>query len=208
MIRSASFMMLLLLAVASAPAGSAGNESRKLYKWTDKSGQVHYGDQIPPEYAGQERHVMNARGVEIDKLGAQQTPEQQAAAEARIKTEAAERDRDRNLLNTYASVQEIERLRDQRLSLVAGQIKVTSQFLDTLQARLKKLQLQSMTFRPYSTRPNAPPMPDQLADDLVRTGNDIRAQQQNLNQKRLEEANVRTTFNSDIDRFKQLKVIH
>ena len=151
---------------------------------------------------------MNSRGVEIDRLGAQQTPEQQAAAEYRVKTEAAERDRDRNLLNTYASVQEIERLRDQRLSLVAGQIKVTSQFLDTLQARLTKLQQQSMNFRPYSTRPNAPPMPDQMADDLVRTGNDIRAQQQNLNQKRLEETNVRTTFNSDIERFKQLKVIH
>ncbi len=208
MIRSACFMILLLLAVAAAPAGSAGTEGRKLYKWTDKSGQVHYGDQIPPEYAGQERHIMNSRGVEIDRLGAQQTPEQQAAAEYRVKTEAAERDRDRNLLNTYASVQEIERLRDQRLSLVAGQIKVTSQFLDTLQARLTKLQQQSMNFRPYSTRPNAPPMPDQMADDLVRTGNDIRAQQQNLNQKRLEETNVRTTFNSDIERFKQLKVIH
>lgn len=206
--RSVSLLMLLLLAAAAAQAGTSGSEGRKLYKWTDKSGQVHYGDQIPPEYADQERHVMNARGVEIDKLDAQKTPEQQAAADANTKAEAAQRDRDRNLLNTYVSVQEIERLRDQRLSLVAGQIKVTSQFLDTLQARLKKLQTQSMNFRPYNSQPNAQPMPDQLADDLVRTNNDIRAQQQNLKQKRAEEASLRTSFASDIERFKQLRTIH
>ena len=206
--RSASILSLLLLAVTAAQAGNTGTEGRKLYKWTDKSGQVHYGDQVPPEYAGEERHVMNTRGVEVDKLDAQKTPEQQAATDAKVKAEAEQRDRDRNLLNTYVSIQEIERLRDQRLSLVAGQIKVTSQFLDTLQTRLDKLQTQSMNFRPYNTKPNAQPMPDQLADDLVRTGDDIRAQQQNLKQKRLEEATLRNTFASDIERFKQLKAIH
>lgn len=204
--RSAPLLVLLLLAASAAQAAGPA-DGRKLYKWTDKAGQVHYGDQVPPEYAGEERHVMNARGVEVDKLDAQKTPEQQAAADAKVKAEAAQRDRDRNLLNTYVSVQEIERLRDQRLGLVAGQVKVTSQFLDTLQARLKKLQSQSMNFRPYNTQPNAQPMPDQLADDLVRTGNDIRAQQQNLKQKRQEEATLRTTFASDIERFKQLRGI-
>lgn len=183
----------------------ADGAERKLYKWTDKSGQVHYGDQIPPEYASEERHVMNARGVEVDRLDAQKTPEQQAAADKKAHDEAAQRDRDRNLLNTYVSVQEIERLRDQRLALVSGQINVTSTFLETLEARQKKLRTTSMNFRPYNQKPGAAPMPDQIAEDLVRTGNDIRAQQQNLRQKRKEESSLRSSFSSDIERFKQLK---
>jgi hypothetical protein len=203
-----SFCLVTLTLLVAMAAHGAPGEGRKLYKWTDKSGQVHYGDQVPPEFAEQERHVMNARGVEIDKLEAQKTPEQQALADQKAKEEQAQRDRDRNLLNTYVSVQEIERLRDQRIALVAGQIKVTSQFLETLQTRLKKLRAQSMNFRPYSPKPDAPPMPDQIAEDLVRTNNDIRAQEQNLRQKRKEEATLRASFASDIERFKQLKTIH
>ena len=204
-----SFWILALLICMSALSQQAtAGEARKLYKWTDKQGQVHYGDQIPPEYADQERHVMNARGIEVDHLDAQKTPEEQAAADAKTRNEAAQRDRDRNLLNSYVSVQEIERLRDQRVSLISDQIKVTSNFLETLEARQKKLKSTSMNFRPYSAKPDAPAMPDQIADDLVRTGNDIRAQQENLRHKRIEEANLRKSFASDIERFKQLKGLH
>jgi hypothetical protein len=202
--RSVWILTSLILLCTVVQAHAAGAE-RKLYKWTDKAGQVHYGDQVPPEYASEERHVMNARGVEVDKLEAQKTPEQQAIADQKARDESAQRDRDRNLLNTYVSVQEIERLRDQRLALVVGQINVTSAFLETLEARQKKLRAQSMNFRPYSQRAEAPPMPDQIAEDLVRTGNDIRAQQQNLRQKRKEEATLKSSFASDIERFKQLK---
>ena len=204
MTRSAWILTSFILLFSLGQAHTAGVE-RKLYKWTDKAGQVHYGDQVPPEYASEERHVMNARGVEVDKLEAQKTPEQQAIADSKARDAAALRDRDRNLLNTYVSVQEIERLRDQRLALVTGQINVTSAFLETLEARQKKLRAQSMNFRPYSQKPEAPPMPDQIAEDLVRTGNDIRAQQQNLRQKRREETTLKSSFASDIERFKQLK---
>ena len=115
--------------------------------------------------------------------------------------------RDKNLLSTYASVQEIERLRDQRLTLIADQIKVTNQFLETLNGRMKKMRAESMHFRPYSSDPKAPPMPDQIAEDLVRLTSDVRTQEQNLKQKHGEESAMSIQFESDIDRFKELKHI-
>jgi len=118
------------------------------------------------------------------------------------------RDRDRNLLNTYASVQEIERLRDQRMTLVSDQIKVASQFLDLSRGKLKKLRDSSMHYKPYSADPKAPAMPDQIAEDLVRMGNDMRTQEQNLREKRSEETTMNKQFESDIARFKELKGIH
>jgi hypothetical protein len=51
-------------------------------------------------------------------------------------------------------------------------------------------------------------MSDQVAEDLVRVGNDIRTQEENLREKRSEETTMRKQFESDIDRFKELKGIH
>jgi hypothetical protein len=195
-------MAILLASVAAADSG------RKMYKWVDAQGVTHFGDQIPPEFASQERHVINKQGVEVDRLDAQKSADQ-IAAEDKARMDAATRAaRDRNLLNTYVSVQEIERLRDQRLALLSDQIKVTSQFLDTLNGRLKKIRANSMHFKPYSDDPKAPAMPDQMAEDLVRTGNDIRTQEQNLREKHNEQDSMSVQFQSDIDRFKELKGIH
>jgi hypothetical protein len=198
-----------LLAFGAAQGGPSGpaNNGRVLYKWVDANGVTHYGDHVPPEYASQEQHVLNSRGYEIDRLEAQKTPEQ-VAAEERRKLEAQQNQtRDHNLLSTFASVQEIERLRDQRVQLVADQIKVTNSFLETLNGRMKKMRVDTLRYRPYSSDPKAPPMPDQMAEDLVRLTMDMRTQQQNLEQKRAEESSMSIQFESDIDRFKELKHI-
>ena len=199
---------VILLASPGFAAGAGAANGRTLYKWVDEQGVTHYGDRIPPEYATQERHVINSQGVEINRLEAQKTPEALAAEDLKRAEAEQSKNRDRNLLNTYASVQEIERLRDQRVTLLTDQIKVTSQFLEVLNGKLKKLRVSSMRFRPYSSEPNAGAMPDQIAEDLVRVGNDIRTQEQNLREKRSEESIMSKQFDSDIARFKELKGIH
>jgi hypothetical protein len=197
-----------LLAAPCFAAGAGTSNGRTLYKWVDEQGVTHYGDHIPPEYAGQEQHVMNSRGVEISHQDAQKSADQMAADEQKRLEAEQSQSRDRNLMNTYASVQEIERLRDQRVTLLSDQIKVTSQFLEVLNGRLNKLRTASMHFKPYNNDASAPPMPDQIAEDLVRVGNDIHTQEQNLHEKRNEETNMHKQFDSDIQRFKELKGIH
>ncbi len=199
--------LLALSGFPAAAATSTGN-GRTLYKWVDEHGVTHYGDRIPPEYASQEQHIINSQGVEINRLDAQKTPEQLAADDQKKLEAQQSQNRDHNLLSTYASVQEIERLRDQRVTLVTDQIKVTSSFLDSLNGKLKKLRVMSMHFKPYNSDPNAPAMPDQLAEDLVRVGNDIHTQEQNLREKGSEETTMRKQFENDIARFKELKGIH
>ena len=54
----------LLLARLAARGRRPGN-GRTLYKWVDDQGVTHYGDHVPPEYAGQEQHIINSQGVEI-----------------------------------------------------------------------------------------------------------------------------------------------
>jgi hypothetical protein len=201
------FCALALLA-ATAPSHAAGSTGRKLYKWVDEQGVTHFGDHIPPEYANQEQQIVNSQGIEMAHIDAPKTAEQMLAEEQKLLDAEQRASRDKNLLNTYGSVLEIERLRDQRLALLSDQIKVTGQFLEILDGRMKKLRLTSVHFKPYSLDPKAPPMSDQFAEDLVRVSNDMRTQEQNLREKHSEEAAMRTQFDSDIARFKELKGIH
>ena len=207
-LKNVAGILCAVMWLASPGFAAGASNGRTLYKWVDEQGVTHYGDHIPPEYAAQERHVMNSQGIEISRLEAQKTPEALAAEEQKKIEAEQSKNRDRNLLNTYASVQEIERLRDQRVTLLTDQIKVTSQFLEMLNGKLKKLRVSSMRFKPYNSEPNAPAMPDQIAEDLVRVGNDIRTQEQNLREKRSEETTMSKQFESDIGRFKELKGIH
>ena len=208
--KNVAWILLILSAQLSggwAAAAPPSDNGRVLYKWLDKDGVTHYGDRVPPEYASQEQHILNSRGYEINHLDAQKTPEQMAADDRKKLDAEQSRLRDKNLLNTFASVQEIERLRDQRIQLVADQIKVTNQFLETLSGKMNKMRTDSLRYRPYSSDPKAPAMPDQIVEDLVRLTTDMRTQEQNLQQKRSEEASMSIQFESDIDRFKELKHI-
>jgi hypothetical protein len=206
--RLLSTSVLIAAAVLTASAWGAGNSDRKVYKWVDDQGVTHYGDQIPPEYAAREHGLINNQGIEVEHTPAQKTPEQLAAEDQKKLDAEQHANRDRNLLSTYGSVQEIERLRDQRLSLITDQIKLKEQFLETLNAKMNKLKVTSALYKPYNSDPKAPPMTDQLAEDLVRVGSDIHTQEENLREKRTEQTNMNQEFEGDIARFKELKGIH
>ena len=195
---------ILLAAVPSALLAANTSSDRPLYKWVDEKGVVHYGDSIPPQYAKQERSVLNHQGVEVGRLNAEKTDAQRAADAARDRATTDAHHRDQVLLTTYVSVQQIEQLRDQRLDLIEVQVRVTSQYLGTLQGRLQDLQTRSLFYAPYSSTEGAGPMPDALAEDLVRTVKEIRLQERNLAGKRAEQGAVRERFETDIQRYTEL----
>ncbi len=205
MLHLRQIIVLTALAALWSASTPAGDSSRKLYKWVDEKGVVHYGDSIPPQYAKQDRRVLNERGVEVGRLEAEKSDAERDAEQARLQATADARQRDQILLTTYVSVAQIEELRDQRLGLIEDQIKVTRLYIDTLTDRLKGLQTRAQFFRPYSSNANAKPMSDIMAEDLVRAVNELRAQERNLQSKRAEQDGLRREFQTDIQRYKELK---
>jgi len=197
----------LLLALACV-AGSAAAQSDKgiTYRWVDEHGVPHYGDTIPPKYARNSRQILNSEGVEIGHVDAEKTPAQ-IAAEARAHRQRVEQEQhDYFLLSTYTSVKDIESLRDERLSQIQAQQTAAQQYVQSLQSRLSSLQDRAQQFKPYSSRPNAPRMPDDLAQELVQTLNEVRVQNQAIQARTAQEDQVRAQFQSDIERFEELKV--
>lgn len=222
-LRAVLLLCVTLLGVAAGgawaaeqkrPRKSSGKADERIYTWVDKDGNVHAGDSVPPEYADQDKTVLNSRGVPVATIEGRRTPEQlaaaarQRAAEEKAKQDAIlARQRDQNLLATYLTVEEIEALRDRRVEILEAQARVTIQYLDQLRTKLTGLEQNALKFKPYNRAEDAPAMPEHLAEDLVRTVNGVRSQERNLETKRTETQKLREQFGRDIARFKELKKI-
>jgi hypothetical protein len=202
----------ILLVVAAIALPSIGSAQQKTYKWTDENGVVHYGDKIPPEYANRDRNVLNDQGVRVGFEEGEITPQEAAAAQAREAAAEADRKakdeiarRDRMLLETYISVADIEDLRNRRLELLESQIKLTDVYLSNLRKRLVDLQADASNFKPYSTKEDAPQIPENLALDISRTTASIALYEQTLARTRADQAALKKSFDDDISRFRELK---
>lgn len=205
--------ILQLAVVACLVSGSAWakDNSARLYHWVDQDGNMHFGDRVPAEYASVRHDVMNSNGVVIDTVDGQKTAEQVAeeqriaAEEERIRKEreAAEH-RDKTLLRTYLSVEEIENLRDQRSELLTSQMRVTEIYLGDLRSKLAQLEKDAQKFAPYSPNPDAKPIDEKLASELSDTLDSIMLYEANLDRISVERGELLEKFESDIQRFQEL----
>jgi len=204
--------LICLLYLSWVGAAAAATQNGKTYRWVDDQGRVHYGDYVPPEFVHQDRALLNEQGVQVGVEEGLKTPEERAEDARRAalqeelrarKLEAARRDR--VLLETYLSVDEIEMLRDRRLELMESQIKVTEQYLNNLRKRLLTLQQEAGQYKPYNDEPDAPDIPDYLGVDISRTVGSINLYERTLAETRAQQAEVRDNFAQDIARFRELK---
>jgi hypothetical protein len=194
-------------------AGTAHAQSRsstpdgkpKTYKWVDEKGVTHYGDSVPAEYSQREQRVLNSQGVEVQKHQAEMSPAEAAAFAAKQKEEAQRRQHDMFLISTYPSVKDIEAVRDNRLEQINGQVSASEAYVVTLNTRLDGLKQRSLSYAPYNTTPGARRMPDDLAEEMVRTMSELRTQSSALAQRRSELQGVIDQFDRDIKRFKELR---
>lgn len=196
---------------ASITAMAAENDRNReaYYRCKDGKGQTLYGDSMPFGCHGYDTEVLNAHGMVL------RTIEGDQSRASRLSREAAEKNarqamqqrlqRDRMLMETYLSVDDIERLRDQRLELLAAQYRATEQTIKNMRERQNRLETQVARFKPYSDKPGAPPVPDHLAEEMVNTVNGMRVYQESLTKNRAEQADVKSSFGADIKRFKELK---
>jgi hypothetical protein len=202
-------MAIALLGVATAHAQSKGREA--FYRCKDAAGQTHYGDSLPPACTGFDTEVLNEHGmlvrlIEGDRTRAMRLEREGAEGKVRKEREARAQ-RDRMLIETYLTVADIERLRDQRLELLVSQYRVTEQNIKNLRERQTRLEQQIARFKPYSEQTNAPPLPDHLAEEMVNLVNGARVYAESLIKNKQEQADVKSTFEADIKRFKELKGI-
>lgn len=175
------------------PALAAGSLTQC---WVDDHGQRSCGDIAPPT---KPRQFIDGRGVTIKSIEPEKTAEEKAAANETLNEHKRQEAYDRYLLQTYRSVGDLERARDERLATVDRRLSFAEKALSDNGTALGDLR----------KRAEAPPEAGEASDASVKRqilefSAARRDQLEAIEKLKSERTKIRETFGRDIGRFQSL----
>jgi len=187
-------------------AGISLSTEAKLYKWVDENGNVQYSDKIPPTAVKKSHERLDKRGLVIEKKERAKTPEE-IAEEQRVRKLQEEtrrrleeqRARDRVLLSTYRSEDDIILARDGKLATYDAQIRITYNNI----ARLKD-RLSYQKKRAASLERQGKPIPRQLQTGIENTRREINENYASILRQENGKKRIRAKYALDLKRFREL----
>lgn len=178
-------------------AFSATSEA-KLYKWVDDKGETHYGEVVPPEYAGKDKKQFNEKGREVKKNEQSEGADSyKNAKEEQIAID--QRRKDKALVNTYSNENEIDLARDRNLQQVEARINSIQLLLKSAQESLDGYRKEADVANKTGKKVHA-----SLQSDIVEAENKIVKLKQDLAKAQEKEASVRASFEADKVRYREL----
>jgi len=192
----ARHLLLLLTITVASSAGAA------TFRWVDDSGQVHFGDVIPPEYAEKRKEELNEQGFIIDTIEGKEVkdPEQEAAEQERLKEEArqlelAEKQRKYAalLLRVYESEEALILTRDKRLGAIESQITHAQSQVTAREDVLVQLQKQAADRERAGKK-----VGEKLLGDIATTQRQIKEQQARIAELQIQADETRARFDADL----------
>jgi len=190
-------MKVLGSALALYCAFSATAEA-KLYKWVDEKGETHYGEVIPPEYAGQEKAQFE-KGREIKKKEAVDDAAQREKQAEEKRTAMEQRRKDQALINTYSNESEIDLARDRNLQQVEARINSIQTLVKTAQANLDNFRKEEEAAKKAGRKVH-----ESLHADIAEAEKKLEKLKQDLASAQQKEAEIRASFEADKVRYREL----
>ena len=204
MFRAGIFLTLLFsgILVLNFPASAAG-----VKKWQDETGQWHFGDVIPPEYAQQGHEEISSQGLTIDVQERARTDaeiaedKRLAAIEEEKKKAAEERARhDRILLDTFSSVDDIEMTRDGKIAAIDSRITLSEKRIEKIRQDLDE-RIEAAAAQERAGKPPG----EELLKDIESLKRQINDQEKFIADQNKDKEAVMASYQNDIERFNMLK---
>ncbi len=197
-------MVRILLAVLVAaslalPAYAQKKPSSRMYKCVDEAGKVFYSDSLDTDCnKGSE---LNRHGVVLKKPGDKPASQPKLAKDdpKRVELATAER-RDRALMATYMAEQDIDAARDRSLSIPMLSIKGLEGKLEKVNNDLFDLKKDADTLASQQK-----PLPSDLIEDVQIKQKQVAVLETELVQKKANAEAIRARFESDKQRYRELK---
>lgn len=192
MIKTMSVVSIALLLAAF----SLGAEA-KLYKWVDEKGETHYGEVIPPEYAGQDRKELNKQGMEVKP---QEKKAQKQSARIPTDEELAQERKDQALLNSFTTPEDIDIARDRNLQQVNAHISGVQMRMKTADEDLAGFQKEKDDLLRAKKE-----VPKGLQDDIDHAAAKLAKLKGELERAQEEAGKISARYDADKKRFIELK---
>ncbi|HEV8257941.1 MAG TPA: DUF4124 domain-containing protein, partial [Casimicrobiaceae bacterium] len=196
---AAHVAVALVAAVFAGTASAAGT-----YKWTDEQGVVHYSDKAPPETPAKGATMLDKQGRQVKKIDPPLTAEQvktKADEEERQRTLAKTKDdqarKDRALMQSYTSENEIDIARNRAISTLESQIKSAEIFSADLTRRQKDIAKQKASS-------GSKPIPIEIEREATAIANELSRQAILIRQKQEELTQVTAKYDTITQRWREI----
>jgi len=173
-------------------------QADRVYKIV-RDGVIVYSDTPPPTGSGDGHEVLNNRGVVMEQVGSREERRLRRIEEREREVEAV---RDRALLATFTTENDLMRTRDNRLGMIDGLIErlgdrqeILSQRLDTLENRIDMQE-------DANGEGNAA---GGLYEDVISVKRNIENAGSMIDEKTAERTEVAEKFAADLKRYRELK---
>lgn len=190
--------LLVLAMVSTAHA--------RLYRWEDENGKVHYGDRIPPQYSNKGGQELNERGLRLKEIEKPRDPKEVEAekrakllAEEKARREKLQAAQDKKLLRTYGSLEQLEILRNDRVSALNSIIGLAEEKSGDIQKRLLQAKEESNKWRNEGKLP-----PENMLKKEQQLEQDLTDNNAYLERKKKEMFDLAAKFDKELERFRAL----
>jgi len=202
--RFSSLLTGLLLSTCLILPAQAG---KKLYKWVDDQGHVHYSDKIPPEDVRRSYNALDERGMTLETVEPAKTAEQ-IRKEREMARLRAERQRliekqktaDRVLLRSFRTEDDILLTRDGQLQAIDAYIKLARGNIKRLKLKLEALQRQAA-----SLELSGKTVSKRLKDEISAKNRALKESYESIVHREHDKDRIRKAFAKDQKRFRELK---
>lgn len=189
-------------------AGSMWTSSHAggLYSWTDADGNVHYGDQVPPSDSQSGHAVMDRQGQIVDRVAPRKSASQlereriereRLAEQRRLKRE--QEIRDTTLISTFSSVEEMDRIRDQRVSTLDSLIALGRKKVGKLSEKLDAAENRKTILESKGRA-----VPKQLSENIQVLNQQMTYQENKISEYHKKKEEMLESFRRDRARFVEL----
>jgi hypothetical protein len=203
-----SFLLMTAFLCALSSSANAG----ALYKWIDEDGHIRYSDRLPPSQNKKKHHQLNSYGVILSTKEAAKTDEELAAeAEAKLlmDQEQATADRekklqyekDRVLLMTFSSAEELGLARQNRLEVIDSVIQLITNSVLATQKTLDILEASAAE----NFTAKGEEVPGGLAQKIEHFTRKLENRNKQLGLKILEKDKINQQYELDVARFRELR---
>ncbi|HEY8354531.1 MAG TPA: DUF4124 domain-containing protein [Methylophilaceae bacterium] len=181
-------VLVSLLIGTTAHAGGG-----KIHKWVDEKGVTHYGDKMPAKDVHRDNDILNSQGVVVRRNQHRQQESDQESRGDQLR-------RDRALLASYTSAEEIDLARDRHLQMDEAAIQSLQQRRVGVVKRLEKARNSVESYRQQQN-----PLPDDLAGEITDIEAELKRIDQQIAAHRRNMESTRARFDSDKRRFIELR---
>ncbi len=199
-------LSLVFVSTLLGPFAHAG-----LNKWVDEKGQIHYGDRVPSEYLRKEHSLLNEQGVTLRTTEAMKSDKELTEQQKKNKIKAAENTkrliesrknalRDRVLLDTFTTENDLSLARDARLDAIDSQISLAETLIKN-----DEIKLSNVKGRISSIETSGRTAPENLHQKVIAVSRQLENNYAFIEDKSNERNEIIKRFNRDVKRFKELK---